>query len=118
MARRYTCHIATQRNTSKQGRKLLEQLARIGPFLPASLTVTKKRCGRKACRCAQEGPIHPTAHVTWKERGETKTLHVPQELIEEVTQWVDTWKKLKKLSQQMGREQRRHLQELKKNLRD
>lgn len=107
-----------QRDTSKRGEKLLKELAGFGPFLPVSLAVTKKRCGRKTCRCAKEGPIHPTAHITWKEQGETQTLHVPKELIEEVTQWVETWKKLKRLIGEMGREQRQHLQQRKKSLRD
>lgn len=101
-------------NTSERGKRLLEKLAAIGPFLPASLSVTHKRCGREACRCAQEGPIHPTAHVTWKEHGVTQTLHVPQEVLEEVVQWVRAWKELKRLTAEMSREQRSHLQMLKK----
>jgi len=110
--------MARQFNTSERGKTLLKQLAAIGPFLPASLAVTNKRCGRASCRCAQEGPIHPTAHVTWKEDGVTRTLHVPQEAIEEVVQWVKAWKELKRLTSEMGREQRKHLQEIKKKLKD
>jgi hypothetical protein len=105
-------------NTSKRGKQLLNKLAKIGPFLPASVSVTKKRCGRASCRCEQEGPIHPTAHVTWKEQGITRTLHVPQDAIGEVVQWVKAWKELRRLIAEMGKEQRKHLQQIKKQLKD
>ena len=55
--------------TSTKGKRLLEELAQIGPFLPASLTITTKKCGNPNCRCAKEGPIHETALLTWKEIG-------------------------------------------------
>ena len=114
----YTCHMKGSFNTSQRGKELLERLAKIGPFLPASISVTKKRCGRPSCRCQQEGPIHPTAHVTWKEEGVTRTLHVPQEKIGEVVQWVKAWKELRRLIAEMGKEQRKHLQQIKKQLKD
>lgn len=104
------------RNTSKRGERILKQLREVGPFLSASFVVRNKRCGREDCRCAEEGPIHPTANLTWKEYGKTQTLHVPQELIEEVEQWVEQWKALKKLVQKMSGEQRKHLRRLRKQL--
>lgn len=110
--------MATEHNTSKRGEQLLNQLQRLGPFLAASLVVRNKRCGRQDCRCAQEGPIHPTANVTWKEKGKTRTLHVPQELIEEVAQWIEEWKTVRELVHQMSEEQRQHLVRLRKMLKD
>lgn len=105
-------------STSRHGEQILKRLREIGPFLAASLVVRNKRCGRQDCRCAQEGPIHPTANVTWKEMGKTRTLHVPQELIAEVTQWIEAWKAVRELVQQMSAEQRQHLMQLRKKLRD
>lgn len=110
--------MAIEDSTSKQGKELLRQLRSVGPFLSATLVVRNKRCGREDCRCAAEGPIHPTANVTWKEAGKTRTLHVPQELIEEVAQWIEEWKSLRELLQQMSEEQRRHLVRLRKELKD
>lgn len=54
----------------------------------------------------------------WKEEGKTRTLHVPQETIGEVVQWVKTWKELRRLIAEMGKEQRKHLQQIKKELKD
>jgi len=105
-------------NTSKRGKQLLKQLRKRGPFLAASLVVGGKRCGRPDCRCAEDGPIHPTANVTWKEKGKTRTLHVPQELIEEVAQWIEEWRTVRELVQKMSEEQRQHLLRLRKKPRD
>lgn len=103
--------------TNAAGRKTLERLAHLGPFLPASLTVTRTRCGNPRCRCAREGPVHETALLTWKEGGITRTLHVPRELRSEVAQWIREWKKLKKLIDEMAVAQRQFLQTRKKSIR-
>ena len=95
--------------TSPAGRRVLAQLRTIGPFLEGSLTVTTKRCGRRTCRCATEGPIHETALLTWKEGGTTRTLHVPVALRAEVTAWVDEAKRLKQLRHDMSEAQRAFL---------
>lgn len=110
--------MAGEQNTSKEGKRLLQRLRAVGPFLSASLVVGHKRCGREDCRCATEGPIHPTANVTWKEEGKTRTLHVPQGRIEEVARWIEEWKTLRKLIQEMSEEQRRYLVRLRKESKD
>lgn len=99
------------------GRRLLERLARMGPFLPASLTVTRTRCGNPRCRCAREGPLHETALLTWKEGPITHTLYVPRELRRDVAHWIAEWKKLKGLIARMAVAQRQFLQTRKKSIR-
>lgn len=100
--------------TSPQGRKILERVRRVGPFIEASLTVTRKRCGRPQCRCAEEGPIHETALLTWKDKTVTQTLYVPVEMREEVRTWVNNWKQLRRLIRQMSQAQRAFLLQQKK----
>ena len=101
-----------------QGKRTLEALRRIRPFLPASLTITQRKCGNPSCRCAKEGPIHETALLTWKDATVTRTLHVPRELRAQVREWTEEWKKLKTLIAEMGGAQRAYLQTLKKNRKD
>lgn len=100
--------------TSPVGRNVLEQVRRVGPFIEASLTVTRKRCGRPQCRCAKEGPIHETALLTWKEKAVTHTLYVPVEMRKEVRTWVNNWKRLRRLIRQMSQAQRQFLLQQKK----
>lgn len=99
----------TETNTNAEGRRVLEKLRGIGPFLPASMTTTRKKCGNPNCRCAKEGPKHETTLLTWKEGNTTRTLHVPRELRDEVAQWIEEWKKLKSLIEKMGAAQKRFL---------
>jgi len=103
--------------TSPVGRSILEQVRRVGPFVEASLTVTRKRCGRPQCRCAQEGPLHETALLTWKEKAVTHTLYVPVEMREEVRKWVNNWKLMRRLIRQMSQAQRQFLLQRKKTAR-
>lgn len=104
----------TEAQPNAQARQVLQALRKIGPFLPASLTITQRKCGRATCRCAKEGPIHETALLTWKEEGTTRTLHVPRELRPQVRQWIAEWKKLRKLIDRMADAQRACLLSLRK----
>ena len=104
-----------KKSTSAAGQAILAKIRKTRPFLAASLTVTRKRCGNPKCRCAEEGPIHETCLLTWKEEQKTHTLSVPRELREEVTQWIAEWKTLKGQIRRMSDAQREFLQTLKGN---
>ena len=95
--------------TNTRGKRALELLRKIKPFVQASLSVTKKRCGNPRCRCAQEGPLHEVALLTWKEEGRTRTVYVPRELREEVERRVQEGKLLKRLVAEMSQAQREFL---------
>jgi len=98
--------MARSKLTSESGKRILQRIRKIKPFVQASLSIYQKRCGNPACRCASEGPIHETAQLTWKEGGRTRTLHVPAELRQEVAKWVEEGKLLKRLIGQMSAAQR------------
>jgi hypothetical protein len=100
--------------TNERGKIALERLRKIKPFIQASLTITKKRCGNPKCRCAQEGPLHEAALLTWKEKNRTRTLYVPVELRQEVEEWVQEGKLLKRLVAEVSQAQREFLTSKKK----
>lgn len=102
--------------TSDQGKQILERIRKIKPFIQASFTITKKRCGNPYCRCAKEGPIHEAALLTWKEAKRTQTLYVPVEFREEVARWVQEGKILKRLITKMSKAQREFLINKKKSM--
>lgn len=101
--------------TDEAGRRILNRIRKIRPFIQGSLSITTKRCGNPSCRCAKEGPIHEAALLTWKEGGKTRTLYVPTELRQEVTKWVEEGKLLKRLGAEMSKAQRAFLQHKKKS---
>jgi len=103
--------------TNDQGKQILERIRKVKPFIQASFTITKKRCGNPSCKCAKEGPIHEAALLTWKQGKRTQTLYVPVEFREEVAKWVQEGKILKRLIAQMSKAQRDFLITKKKSMR-
>jgi hypothetical protein len=95
--------------TNERGKRALDRLRKIKPFIQASLNLTKKRCSNPRCRCSQEGPLHEVALLTWKEEKRTRTLYVPRELRPEVEQWVQEGKLLKRLMAEVSQAQREFL---------
>ena len=73
----------------------LRQIARIGPFLEGSLSPFKRR-----------GCTQPGWHLTFKQRGRTRTLYVPMELVAEVKKWTLNYRRLKRLIRQVTRHSR------------
>src|SRR4030067_70692 len=100
--------------TNMRGKQALDRIRKIKPFIQASLTITKKRCGNPRCRCAHEGPLHEVALLTWKEETRTRTLYVPVELRQEVERWVQEGKRLKRLVAEVSQAQREFLTSKKK----
>jgi hypothetical protein len=75
----------------------LKKLATTSPVLAASLASYSHRCGRPECRCHHGGPLHPGQHLTFKERGKTRSVYVPKELLPQVRSWLAEHKRLKQL---------------------
>ena len=75
----------------------LKKLATASPILAASLTCYRHRCTCPTCRCHHGGPLHTGQHLTFKERGKTRSVYVPKEMLPEVRSWLDEHKRLKNL---------------------
>jgi hypothetical protein len=73
----------------------LRQVAQLGPFVEGSLSPFKRP------GCAQPG-----WHLTFKAHGRTRTLYVPMELVAQVKQWTQNYRRLKKLIRQVTRHSR------------
>jgi hypothetical protein len=107
--------MARHQMTNERGKRALDRLRKIKPFVQASLSITKKRCGNPLCRCAQEGPLHEVALLTWKEEKRTRTLYIPMKLRQEVERWVQEGKLLKRLVTEVSQAQREFLINKKKS---
>jgi hypothetical protein len=73
----------------------LRQVAQLGPFVEGSLSPFRRP------GCAQPG-----WHLTFKAHGRTRTLYVPMELVAQVKQWTQNYRRLKKLIRQVTRHSR------------
>ncbi len=74
----------------------LKKLAQLRPFVAASLVAVKRRCGNPRCKCAR-GETHRAHVLTRKVDGKTETVHVPKDRLKEVREWVEQYKRLKRL---------------------
>ena len=79
----------------------LRQLRAVGPLVAASLCHRAVRCGNPKCRCAR-GAKHSSWCLTFKQQGNTKTVHVPRGLVEEVRQWVKEYRRTKQILTQIS----------------
>lgn len=80
-------------------RDLLLKLEKFGqeqPFIAGSLVKIHRRCGNPNCRCAQaDGEKHPAYLLTSKVNGKTKSVYVPVDMVDEVSQWCRRYRELK-----------------------
>jgi hypothetical protein len=79
----------------------LKKLATKEPALAASLVRIRKCCGNRSCRCYR-GHKHVAYHLTYKDRGHTRVVYVPFELLEEVRSWVAEHRRLKGLLREIS----------------
>jgi hypothetical protein len=87
----------------------LRQLHALGPVVAASLCRRMVRCGNPNCRCAR-GDKHSSWCLTFKQQGRTRTVHVPQAMLQEVEQWVKEYRRAKQLLQQISQQSLRIIQ--------
>ena len=71
---------------------LLVQIAQIGPFLESHLS-----------QFSRPGCAQPGWHLTFKQKGKTRTVYVPMDLVAEVKVWTQNYRRLKKLIRQVTR---------------
>ena len=75
----------------------LKKLATTSPVLAATFGQYTHRCGRPSCRCHHGGPLHAGQHLTFKEKGKTRSVYVPKDLLPEVRLWLAQQQRLKQL---------------------
>ena len=71
-----------------------------GPVLAASLVTIRRVCGNRRCRCAR-GQRHAGFYLTQRQKGKTQTTYVPVDLVPQVRQWIQEYRRLKSLIAQM-----------------
>ena len=67
----------------------LRRLAKVGPFVAGSLNRIEKK--------SADGGKTVSYLLTFKEKGKTKSVYVPKDMVPEVKKWVKRHQELKKL---------------------
>jgi len=71
----------------------LRRLAQTGPFLEGCL-----------CSFKRPGCLTPGWHLTFKQKGRTRTVYVPMDLVAEVQGWTRNYRRLKRLIREVTRQ--------------
>jgi len=79
----------------------VKQLKAARHVLAASPVIIRKQCGRPGCHC-QRGEKHAGHCITYKEKGKTRTVYVPLDLVEEVKGWIEEHRRLKRLTREIS----------------
>lgn len=67
---------------------LLHRVSVPSDLLPGSLSVSRTRCGKPSCHCA-EGPGHEAWTYTFMSHGQRRVERIPKEWIDEVRRRVE-----------------------------
>jgi len=79
----------------------IKQLRKIGSVLQGSISTVKTTCGKANCKCAR-GEKHISNILTKKVNGKTKTLYIPNDMVNEAKKWVQENRKLRKLQKEIS----------------
>src|SRR5437762_1614607 len=86
-------------------RMLFSHLKRVvarTPLLAASTVEVFRVCGKLSCRCYR-GQKHHAMQLTYKTRGQTRSVYVPVDFREEVRSWIEEYRRLKNLFAEISR---------------
>jgi len=76
----------------KRRNSLIKKMAKIGPFMMATPTYLKVKCGNKKCKCVNDREArHEKLHLSWTDAEGSGTKYVPVSLREEVLEWIENY---------------------------
>jgi hypothetical protein len=73
----------------------IKRLSSGKPLMEGSLGKKRVTCGNPNCRCVKEGEKHISHVLTKKVRGKTKSVYVPVDMVEEVSEWIKEHRRVK-----------------------
>jgi hypothetical protein len=95
-------HPQAQRLAGRR-RKLVAELAGLGPVLRASLIERFTQCGKGACKCMQGEKHGPAYYLTVSyAKGKTRQVYVPKELHPLAEKWVRNYHQAMKVLEEIS----------------
>lgn len=80
-------------------RRIVAQLAKLGPALPGTLTERYTRCGRAGCRCMADPPRPHGPYWSWtrKVANKTVTRYLSEEQYQRYRPWFENARRARQL---------------------
>jgi hypothetical protein len=87
---------------------LLNRMVKVGPFIMATVSQRRTKCGNKGCGCYKdESKRHPTFRLSWTDSSGNGTCYVPKDIQGEVEQWIENYWTIKEYMKEMTEISRR-----------
>lgn len=81
---------------------VLKRIAETGPFIMATATPLKVKCGNSKCKCARDKKYrHKKLHLSWTDSKGSGTCYVPVDIRKEVMNWIENYWTVKELMREM-----------------
>jgi hypothetical protein len=77
----------------KKRSHLTNEVLNIKGFIRGTLVKTKKKCGRKSCRCEQ-GQLHPHVYISTSRNKKNQIIYIKPDEMETAQQHIDNYRKL------------------------
>lgn len=86
-----------------EARRIVAQLARLGPALPGTVLLRYTSCGRSGCRCMADPPRPHGPYWSWtrKVANKTVTRYLSDEQYAEYRAWFDNARRARELLAQL-----------------
>ena len=85
----------------KKRGQLLHEVLDIKEFIRGSLVKTKRKCGRKSCRCEQ-GQLHPHVYISTSRNKRNKIIYIRPNEEEKARQYINNYRKLIRILDQIS----------------
>ena len=95
---RHRSHIPKK---ERSARSRMTKISQDQPFLCGSLITMSRVCGKSNCKCTR-GEKHVSLYLQIREGDKRKMIHVPRHMEQTVTQWVEDYKTMKELMDEVS----------------
>lgn len=82
---------------------LIKKMSKVGPFIMATVSEYKTKCGNKKCRCCEDHKKygHPTCRISWTDSEGNGACYVPVDIREDVKGWIENYWTIKEYMKEM-----------------
>jgi len=92
-------------------------MSKVGPFIMATPTYLKTRCGNPKCKCVtRKEARHEKLHLSWTDSEGNGTCYVPVDIRKDVLEWVENYWTMKEYMKEMTELSRRMIKMYAKTL--
>lgn len=90
------------KSLEKKHQEILSELILMKKMVWGSFCLIHVKCGKKYCKCATGGELHPHWRMSWKENGKGMSRAVPKEERPWIAEMTNNYKKFRELRRQLN----------------